>query len=363
MIGVETMPPSLPRLVTVIVEPDSSSLVALPLRAASETRLISSASSHSVQGLGVAHHRHLQAVRRLRGHAGVHGAVPHDHVALGVEPGVALRVLLEHARQRRDQERQVGERRGARRQPSVQVLAQRLELGDVDFLDVGEVRDVALGVGHAVGDHAPHADDLDLVGAGASRQARRGPRRAWACRLPRGAAAPVSAASRSCAGDAPARAAAVHLREVDARLARATARRRRGHDAPALDSLSRPARATGWRRGLGRGLGAGCRSRTGAGAAAGGAAPPRAPARPPARSHRPRSRTRSARRRRGTMSPGPPVSDTTRPVTGAGTSTAAFSVMTSAMTWSSSTWSPTLTCHATISASTVPSPRSGILNT
>ncbi len=35
------------------------------------------------------------------------------------------------------------------------------------------------------------------------------------------------------------------------------------------------------------------------------------------------------------MSPGPPVSDTTRPVTGAGTSTAAFSVMTSAMTWSS----------------------------
>ncbi len=63
------------------------------------------------------------------------------------------------------------------------------------------------------------------------------------------------------------------------------------------------------------------------------------------------------------MSPGPPVSDTTRPVTGAGTSTAAFSVITSAMTWSSVIWSPTLTCQATISASTVPSPRSGILKT
>jgi hypothetical protein len=63
------------------------------------------------------------------------------------------------------------------------------------------------------------------------------------------------------------------------------------------------------------------------------------------------------------MSPGTPVSDSTRPVTGAGTSTAAFSVMTSAMIWSSVTASPTFTCQATISASTVPSPRSGILNT
>ena len=65
----------------------------------------------------------------------------------------------------------------------------------------------------------------------------------------------------------------------------------------------------------------------------------------------------------GTMSPGAPVCDSTRPVTGDGNSTAAFSVMTSAMTWSSVTKSPTLTCQATTSASTVPSPRSGILKT
>ena len=51
------------------------------------------------------------------------------------------------------------------------------------------------------------------------------------------------------------------------------------------------------------------------------------------------------------------------PVTGAGISTAAFSVMTSHITWSSCTRSPGLTCQATTSAETVPSPRSGILNT
>ena len=52
-----------------------------------------------------------------------------------------------------------------------------------------------------------------------------------------------------------------------------------------------------------------------------------------------------------------------RPVTGAGISTAAFSVMTSHITWSSCTRSPGFTCQATTSAETVPSPRSGILNT
>ncbi len=64
-----------------------------------------------------------------------------------------------------------------------------------------------------------------------------------------------------------------------------------------------------------------------------------------------------------TISPGAPLTVSTRPVTGAGTSTAALSVITSAMSWSSLTRSPTLTCQATISASTVPSPRSGILKT
>jgi hypothetical protein len=47
MIGVLAMPPSLPRLVSVRVEPVSSSRVALLVRAASVTRRISVATSHS----------------------------------------------------------------------------------------------------------------------------------------------------------------------------------------------------------------------------------------------------------------------------------------------------------------------------
>jgi len=64
-----------------------------------------------------------------------------------------------------------------------------------------------------------------------------------------------------------------------------------------------------------------------------------------------------------TLSPGAPVMDTTLPLTGAGTSTAALSVITSTMIWSSATVAPGAVCQAMISASTVPSPRSGILNT
>ena len=59
--------------------------------------------------------------------------------------------------------------------------------------------------------------------------------------------------------------------------------------------------------------------------------------------------------------PGTPASARTRPVTGAGISTTALSVETSAIVWPSTTSSPGLTCQATISAATVPSPRSGIL--
>src|ERR1700716_3852129 len=65
----------------------------------------------------------------------------------------------------------------------------------------------------------------------------------------------------------------------------------------------------------------------------------------------------------GTRSPGAPVVDSTRPLTGAGTSTAAFSVITSTSTSSSATVSPGFTRQLTISASTVPSPRSGSLKT
>ncbi|MNL38390.1 hypothetical protein D3C87_1606020 [compost metagenome] len=47
--GVLTMPPNAPRLVRVMVEPDSSSRLALPLRAALARRAISVALSHRLR--------------------------------------------------------------------------------------------------------------------------------------------------------------------------------------------------------------------------------------------------------------------------------------------------------------------------
>ena len=64
-----------------------------------------------------------------------------------------------------------------------------------------------------------------------------------------------------------------------------------------------------------------------------------------------------------TLSPGSPWMRNTVPPTGAGTSTLALSVMMSATMSSSATTSPGRTCHAMISASTAPSPKSGSLNT
>ncbi len=51
--------------------------------------------------------------------------------------------------------------------------AQRLELGDVDLLDIGEVRNAPLGVLHLLGDLAAQADDTDVLYA--VRRARTGP--------------------------------------------------------------------------------------------------------------------------------------------------------------------------------------------
>ena len=89
--GVVTMPPSGPRLVIVIVEPVSSSRVALPSRAAAARRATSAARCPEVERLGVAHHRHDQAVRGLRGDAEMHRRVAMHDAGLVVEARVDLR--------------------------------------------------------------------------------------------------------------------------------------------------------------------------------------------------------------------------------------------------------------------------------
>ena len=60
-----------------------------------------------------------------------------------------------------------------------------------------------------------------------------------------------------------------------------------------------------------------------------------------------------------TTSPSPPCRRSTTPAQGDGISTSAFAVFTSTKTWFSTTVSPSATRHATISASSRPSPRSG----
>ena len=69
--------------------------------------------------------------------------------------------------------------------------AQGLELGDVDLLDIGEMRDAALGLLHLLGDPAAQADDLDVFDALAARPS--GP----AGRRPGHAPPPATKASRS----------------------------------------------------------------------------------------------------------------------------------------------------------------------
>src|SRR3546814_19428745 len=63
----------------------------------------------------------------------------------------------------RSQQRQQGQL-GAVLVRCIEMLAQRFQLGDVDFLDVGIVRYALLGELHRFGDLATPPDNLDLLG-------------------------------------------------------------------------------------------------------------------------------------------------------------------------------------------------------
>ncbi len=177
MMGVEAMPPSLPRLVTVMVDPTNSSRVALFERARSASRRISAATSHRPKRLRVAHHRNLQSIGRLRRDADMHGTMPDQHAARRVVQHIALRKGFDHTSERHHHERQIAERSCVFRARLIQMRAQRFEFGDIDFFDIGEVRNVALGLAHALGNQAAQSDDLDFrrvgcigLGSGAARR-------------------------------------------------------------------------------------------------------------------------------------------------------------------------------------------------
>ena len=148
-----------------------------------------------------------------------------QHVAFGVEARVALRQFLDDAHERHGEERQIGESRASLSAACVEMLAQPLELRDVDFLDVREVRDVALGIRDALRADAAHAEDADLFGFRARldlSEAGRVGVRAWPrLRLEHGVeilSLNAAIAARACDGC-----------EIDACFPRASARRRRRH--------------------------------------------------------------------------------------------------------------------------------------
>ncbi len=119
--------------------------------------------------LDVAHHRHFQALRRLRGDAHVHGLVLHEHAARRIVQRIALREFVQDTCQSGNDERQERERRSGRRAAIVEMFAQAFEAREIALFDIGVLRDAARRFGEAFGDDAPQADDLHFLGAVARR--------------------------------------------------------------------------------------------------------------------------------------------------------------------------------------------------
>src|SRR3546814_7274579 len=124
-----------------------------------------------------------------------------------------LREFRYRFRERLDQQRQQGQL-GAVLVRCIEMLAQRFQLGDVDFLDVGIVRYALLGALHRYGDLATQADNLDLLG------------RVIVAVTARRRRATARMTFNIVATDATGRSARIHLRDVDAKLACTFARRR-----------------------------------------------------------------------------------------------------------------------------------------
>ncbi len=95
----------------------------------------------------------------LRGHPQVHGAMARHDAGLVVEGGVDLRKFAHRQHHGAHQQRQQRQAPALGAPLLVQRRAQGLDFGDVDFLDIAEVRDAALRFLHLHGDAAAQADD------------------------------------------------------------------------------------------------------------------------------------------------------------------------------------------------------------
>jgi hypothetical protein len=216
--GVLAMPPSAPRLVMVMVEPESSVRVAgAGARGLGQALHLRGALPQAAR-LAMADHRDHQAGRRLRRDADMDSTMPLERLHLVVVERVHLGKVGDRLDEGQHQEGHQGEARPILPALAIQGRAQFLERGDVDLLDVGEMGDPALRLGHLLGDAPPQPDDLDGLDGGLGdtlrRRRRPGPatqeasRSAWPIR-PAGPlpgtwrrSTPASRARRRTAGEA-----------------------------------------------------------------------------------------------------------------------------------------------------------------
>ncbi len=327
-----------------IVDPLSSSRRAERSRAALVTRVISEARARRRQLVRIAYHRYLESLVGLSGNAHVYRTVSNHGLACGIVMSVALWVALKRAHQCRHDERQITQGYATFGRTRVQMLAHRVERRDVHFLDVGKMRDAARRLAHALGNHAPDADDRNFLHRGTCLTGRRrGRHLGWS-----GSAAGGQRVLQISGHDAATRAGTGDAWQ-DSRLPPVRAGEWPERPAP----LRPPER-----------LGASVAGRAArlpvvfAGASALAPAGAAGFAEPVSAVSKVASSAPTAM-----MSPGLPVMLRTRPLTGEGISTTALSVDISTRGWSSLSRSPALTCQAMISADTVPSPRSGSLKT
>ena len=141
MMGVVTMPPMAPSDVMVMVEPVSSSRVAVPAFAASARRLSSAAEAPEIERFRVLDHRHHQPRRRLRRDADMHARMLVDDPRLVVEMRVEIGLLVDGANHGAHEEGQEREFRLILALARVERRAKILKRRDVDLLHVGDVRD------------------------------------------------------------------------------------------------------------------------------------------------------------------------------------------------------------------------------
>ena len=113
----------------------------------------------------MAHDRHHQAARRLGRDAQMQRFVLAQNPGFIVIAGVDLRVIRQGLQERLHEKGQQGQLGQSLLAGRIQMGAQIFEFRDIHLLDIGDVRDVALGGLHLFSDLAAQADDLGFAHA------------------------------------------------------------------------------------------------------------------------------------------------------------------------------------------------------